>query len=101
MSDELKSAISESLPENVTVESLPTDVNKDVQPDSSQVAPVETPTPKVEQEEPFHKHPRWQEMRERERQANERAERLERQLMEISNKLATPKEPTQDPYSGM
>jgi hypothetical protein len=97
--EELKSAIQESLPENVTPESLPTDVNKDVTPDSSKAAPEVTPSPKVEQEVPFHEHPRWKEIRERERVASERADRLERQLMEVSNRLSTPQ--AKDPEEGL
>ena len=97
--EELKGAIAESLPADVTVESLPTDVNKDVKVESSTPAPEVTPSPKVEPELPFHQHPRWREVQEEKRQAQDRADRLERQLLEISTRLSTPQ--AKDPDEGL
>ena len=62
--EELKDAIEESSPLDVNTESSP-------------VVPEETPSPKVEQKEvPFHEHPRWKEVQEDRRMAQERADRL-------------------------
>lgn len=98
MSEEypLVNAIQESLPENVTAESLP--AKADVTQESSPVAPVETPTPKVEQKEPpFHEHPRWIE-RQRE---SELLRQQNQQLIEVVQKLTQPKAQEVDPYAGM
>jgi hypothetical protein len=114
---DLKSVISESLPDNVTSASLPEaavaqktsqqvaeEVKEDVKSDSSTEAHVEATTPKAEQEVPFHLHPRWVE-RQRELEAAREHEKLladqNRQLMAMVQKSQETQTPIIDPYAGM
>lgn len=70
----------------------------DVTPESSQEAPVETPTQQVEQkpEVPFNEHPRWQELM-------EERKFLREQLAAANSRSIVPQAPVQevDPYAGM
>lgn len=94
--DDLKSAIQDSLPEDVIADSSTAEAG-------NPEALVETTTPKVEQKPPFNEHPDWkkfQERKEREvQESQERANRLERQLFELTNRLTQPK--VEDPDEGM
>ena len=97
MPEELQDAIEESLPSDENLESSP-----EVDSELDQEVSSEATEPQAETKEPpFNEHPRWKEVQEEKRVAQERADRLEQQLMDISNKLATPKEPGKDPYDGM
>ena len=82
----LADAIEESIPESSTGE---------------ETVSTEATVPEAETKEPpFHEHPRWKEVQEEKRQAQERADRLEQQLLSISERLSTPKDTT-DPYADM
>ena len=103
--EELEKAIQEKIPDDATQNSQT--APKDAEGEPSTPAPEETPSPKVEQknEPPFNEHPAWksfQERKEREAQMErERADRLERQLMEITNRLTSNTQPDKDPYENM
>jgi len=87
----LADAIEETIPEPSTGEL-----------ESEETVSSEATEPKAETKEPpFNEHPRWKEVMEEKRIAQDRADRLEQQLLEISTKLATPKEKESDPYEGM
>ena len=95
--DDLQNEILESLPEDVSSESSP-EVNPELDQEGSPEATGKEAEPK---EPPFNEHPRWKEVMEEKRIAQERADRLEQQLLEISGKLATPKTNEADPYEGL
>ena len=98
MDEELKSAIEESLPsDQPQVESAP----QDETPESSPEVPAETPAKQVEQEVPFHQHPRFKELVEDRNTAREDAKRANAQLMEIVNKLQQPQAPKADEYANL
>lgn len=93
MDTPLQSAIEESLPSDAeVVESSPTDAGVPA-------APVETPTPKVEQvkEPPFHEHPRWKEIQEE----KEYYKTIAMQALEAAKRPQQPLAPQADPYAGM
>ena len=84
---------------DVMVDSSTTE-QTDVTPESSQAAPVETTTQKVEQatpEVPFNEHPRWQEIMEE--------RKFLREQLAIANSRQVAQQPAQaieaDPYAGM
>lgn len=93
----LVNAIEDSLPSDGSVDSSTTDSGN---PD----APVETPTPKVEQETPFHEHPRWKERQaelERERQEKAYWQQQAQKALEIANRSTTHHVPEEDPLAGV
>src|SRR3990167_6564164 len=94
----LVSAISDSLPENVTEESLPP--RADVTQESSSAAPAETPAQKVEPKEPpFNEHPRFKELiEERNYWRNVASKAVERPVIQQQQ---APQAPSEDPYAGM
>lgn len=100
MADELKSAIAESLPaDEVSVPST----EGQPQPKKEEVL-AEATAKKAEQEQvPFNQHPDWiafQRRKEEEaKRERERADRLEKQLFDITNKITTPQAP--DPEANL
>jgi len=107
MDNPIQSAIAESLPADVNTVPSTADAPEVVTADSPAAAPVETPTPKVEQEEiPFHQHPRWQEVQEARRKAAEEAAQAKAEAAYWKG-LAEGRQPNQqpqpevDPYAGM
>ena len=84
----------ESLPSDETVETTETESSTEA------IEEGDSQTPEVK-EPPFNEHPRWKEVQAEKRAAQERADRLEQQLLEISGKLATPKSEDKDPYDGL
>ena len=98
MPEELQDAIEGSLPPDADSGSSP----EGQEPEPDQGDSSEATEPKAESKEPpFHEHPRWKEVMEEKRQAQSNAERLQQQLFELTQKLATPKEPGEDPYADM
>ena len=96
--EDLQNVIEESLPEDVISESLP----EGQEPEPNQEVSSEATEQQAETKEPpFNEHPRWKEVMEEKRVAQDRADRLEQQLLDISGKLATPKEQQVDPYADM
>ena len=89
---------------DVQLDSSLADAIEESIPDSSageETVSTEATVPEAETKEPpFHEHPRWKEVQEEKRQAQERADRLEQQLLSISERLSTPKDTT-DPYADM
>lgn len=67
----------------------------DVSTESSAVQTEEATSQKAtEKEVPFHEHPRWKELQEEKKEARDRADRLERQLFEMTSRL-TPQQQQQ------
>jgi len=102
--EDLTNAIQESLPEDVSPESLPEQAEalQTQAPETAQESPSEATEPKAEiTEPPLHENPRFQEVIAQKNEAKARADRMEQQLLEISGKLATPKENETDPYAGL
>ena len=100
MPDNVESAISDSLPDDVNAlkSSISEEQKKSEQAESHPAAPADTTAKKVEQEPPFHEHPRWKQlMEEREylRQQNQ-------QLMEFAQKSQQiQSQPQRDPTIDM
>ena len=90
-------------PENPILNAIEESLPSDVVTDSSTVeAPVVTPTPKVEQEVPFHEHPRWKERQaelERERQEKAYWQQQAQSALDLA-KRQNPV-PVEDPYAGI
>jgi hypothetical protein len=98
-------ATQESLPEtDVNAESSTVqDVNKE---ESSSSTPGEaTPQEAGQEQVPFNKHPDWIAFQKRKEQETQyeraRADRLEQQLLKLSNRLSQPKTSEKDPYEGL
>lgn len=100
MDNDLQNAIEESLPQQTQAD--PSPAHSDTQ-DSQPVAPVETPTPKVEQEKPFHENPRFKEVIDQKNLALQQAEYW-RQQAEHAMGLAKSAQPVPqpvDPYANV
>jgi hypothetical protein len=101
MLDDLKSAISASLPEDGQAESSTATVQADP------AVPAEAPAQQAEQEKevPFHEHPRWKEIQQEKEAARQQADHWRQQaerMAALAQGLQQPAAPAQvDQFAGM